>query len=167
MRTTDSSTSRAATIMRSASSSMITNRYGYGSILRSLPGGGITLPARTALLKSSIWRKPNVAKSSYRRSISRTTQVSASAAFLGLVIIGVIKCGIFSYAVSSTRLGSIRTSRTSSGVDRIKMETIMALIIEDLPAPVAPATNKCGILAKFAQTKLPSTSLPSATNIGW
>ena len=47
-----------------------------------------------------------------------------------------------SYAVSSTRFGSIRTRRTSSGVARIKIEVIMALIIEDLPAPVAPATNK-------------------------
>ena len=77
-----------------------------------------------------------------------------------------MRWGIPSYAVSSTRLGSMRTKRTSSGVDLIKIEVIMALIIEDLPAPVAPATNKCGILARFAQTKLPSTSLPSATNIG-
>ena len=42
----------------------------------------------------------------------------------------------------------------------------MALIIDDFPEPVAPATNRCGIFAKFAHTKLPSTSLPSATNIG-
>ena len=94
MRTTDSSTSRAATIIKSASSSMITSKYGYGSTTRSLPGGAMTFPARTALLKSSICLKPKVERSSYRRSISRTTQVRASAAFLGLVIIGVIKCGI-------------------------------------------------------------------------
>ena len=48
----------------------------------------------------------------------------------------------------------------------IKIETTSELIIEDLPAPVAPATNKCGILAKLAQMKFPSTSLPSAITIG-
>ena len=68
--------------------------------------------------------------------------------------------------MSSTRFGSIITSRTSSGVERISIETTSELIIEDLPAPVAPATNKCGILARFAQIKLPSTSLPSAITIG-
>ena len=39
--------------------------------------------------------------------------------------------------------------------------------MEDLPAPVAPATNKCGIFARFAHTNKPSTSLPNAINIGW
>ena len=32
----------------------------------------------------------------------------------------------------------------------------------DLPEPVAPATSRCGILARLATTKPPSTSLPSA-----
>ena len=50
MRTTASSTSRGATIMRSASSSTITIRYGYGRITRSLPGGGLICPARTLRL---------------------------------------------------------------------------------------------------------------------
>ena len=58
------------------------------------------------------------------------------------------------------------TRRTSSGVARIKIETTNELIIEDLPAPVAPATNKCGIFARFAHRKDPSTSLPKAINIG-
>ncbi len=39
--------------------------------------------------------------------------------------------------------------------------------VDDLPAPVAPATSRCGILARFAQIKLPSTSLPRAITIGW
>ena len=81
-------------------------------------------------------------------------------------MIGVIRCGIPSYALSSTRLGSIKTNRTSSGVARIKIDVIIALIIDDLPAPVAPATKRCGIFARFAQTKFPSTSLPSATSMG-
>jgi hypothetical protein len=93
IRTIESSTSRGLTIIRSASSSTITRRYGYGASLRSLPGGTVTLPALTALLKSSMWRKPNAARSSYRMSISRTTHWRASAAFFGLVMIGVIRCG--------------------------------------------------------------------------
>ena len=94
MRWIDASTSRGATIMRSASSSTTTSRYGYGAILRSEPGRGLTLPARTAALKSSTCLKPNIDRSSYRASISRTTHSRASAAFLGLVMIGVMRCGI-------------------------------------------------------------------------
>ena len=58
MRTIESSTSRGATIIRSASSSTITSRYGYGVSTRSEPSSGFTAPARTALLKSSTCRKP-------------------------------------------------------------------------------------------------------------
>ena len=36
----------------------------------------------------------------------------------------------------------------------------------DLPEPVAPATSKCGILARLATTKPPSTSLPRPMTIG-
>ena len=64
IRTTDSSTSFAATIIKSASSSIITSRYGYGSTVRSLPSGTTTFPALTALLKSSICLNPNVERSS-------------------------------------------------------------------------------------------------------
>jgi hypothetical protein len=64
IRTIESSTSRGATIIRSASSSTTTSRNGYGVRTRSLPGGGVTLPALTALLKSSTCRKPNAARSS-------------------------------------------------------------------------------------------------------
>ena len=42
MRTIESSTSRGATIIRSASSSTITSRYGYGANTRSDPGGSFT-----------------------------------------------------------------------------------------------------------------------------
>ena len=72
-----------------------------------------------------------------------------------------------SYAVSSTRLGSMRTMRTSSGVDRISTDAISELMQDDLPDPVAPATRTCGIFARLAQTKPPSTSLPRPTIIGW
>ena len=36
----------------------------------------------------------------------------------------------------------------------------MALIPTDLPDPVVPATNTCGILAKSATMGLPTMSLP-------
>ncbi len=100
-------------------------------------------------------------------SISRTTHCSASAAFFGLVMIGVIRCGTPSYAVSSTRLGSMSTMRTSSGVERMSTLVISVFMQPDLPAPVAPATRMCGIFARLPQTKPPSTSLPRPTSIGW
>src|SRR6478735_5131045 len=57
--------------------------------------------------------------------------------------------------------------RTSSGVERIRIEVIIELMKLDLPDPVAPATSRCGIFARLATTKPPSTSLPSPTTIGW
>ena len=54
-----------------------------------------------------------------------------------------------------------------SGFGPDNIEVTKELMQEDFPAPVAPAIKMCGILARFAQTKLPSTSFPSATNIGW
>ncbi|CAB4990862.1 unannotated protein [freshwater metagenome] len=45
-------------------------------------------------------------------------------------------------------------------------EVMSELMQLDLPAPVAPATRMWGIFARFAQTKPPSTSLPSAATIG-
>ena len=57
-----------------------------------------------------------------------------------------------SYAVSSTRLGSTSTIRTSSGVARTMTEVIRQLMQDDLPEPVAPATRTCGIFARLAMT---------------
>ena len=57
-----------------------------------------------------------------------------------------------SYAVSSTRLGSTSTIRTSSGVARTMTEVIRQLMQDDLPEPVAPATSMCGIFARLAIT---------------
>ena len=61
------------------------------------------------------------------------------------VITGDNKCGTSLYGVNSTFLGSIKTNFTSSGFVRIKTEEIIALTQTDLPLPVAPAINKCGI----------------------
>ena len=81
-------------------------------------------------------------------------------------MIGVIRCGMPSYAVSSTRFGSIMIMRTSSGVDRIRIDATIELTKLDLPDPVAPATSRCGIFARLATTNPPSTSLPSPITIG-
>ena len=71
-----------------------------------------------------------------------------------------------SYGVSSTILGSMRIIRTSSGVARESSETSIELTKLDLPEPVEPATSRCGILARLAQRKWPSMSLPSPITIG-
>ena len=44
---------------------------------------------------------------------------------------------------------------------------IIELMKLDFPEPVAPATSRCGIFARLATTKPPSTSLPSPATIGW
>ena len=54
--------------------------------------------------------------------------------------------------LSSTRLGSTRIIRTSSGVARVSTEVIRPLMHTDLPDPVAPAISMCGILARLATT---------------
>ena len=81
-------------------------------------------------------------------------------------MMGVIRCGIPSYGVSSTIFGSIRIIRTSSGVARASSDTNIEFTKLDLPEPVEPATSKCGILVRFAVTKLPSMSLPSPITMG-
>ncbi len=102
----------------------------------------------------------------YRASISRTRFCSAVAAIFGLVITGVSRCGIDSYGVSSTCLGSTSTMRTSCGVAESRMLESMPLMQADLPAPVVPATSRCGILARSTKIDSPSTSLPSQTLSG-
>ena len=71
-------------------------------------------------------------------------------AFAGSVMTGVNKCGIPLYMENSSIFGSIRINLHSSGVMRYNKERIIALTPTDLPEPVVPATNKCGILAKSA-----------------
>ena len=100
-------------------------------------------------------------------SISFTTHCSASAAFLGFVMMGVIRCGTPAYEVSSTRFGSISTMRTSDGLACISRLVIIELTKLDLPEPVEPATRRCGIFARFARTYPPPTSLPTPIVIGW
>ena len=49
---------------------------------------------------------------------------------------------------------------------RCSSETSMEFTKLDLPEPVAPATSRCGVLARLAVTKPPSTSLPSPMTSG-
>ena len=53
-------------------------------------------------------------------------------------------------------------SLTSDGSALYKMLMISVLIHTDLPEPVAPAINKCGILAISVIMRLPAISLPTA-----
>jgi len=54
------------------------------------------------------------------------------------------------YGKSSTFFGSIITSFTCEGCFLYSKDMMMELIPTDLPCPVAPATSKCGILARSA-----------------
>jgi hypothetical protein len=81
-------------------------------------------------------------------------------------MIGVIRCGMPSYGVSSTIFGSMRIIRTSSGVARASSDTSIELTNDDLPEPVEPATSRCGIFVRFAVTMWPSMSLPRPITIG-
>ena len=89
------------------------------------------------------------------------------AAFLGLVTTWVSRCGIWLYWVSSTRLGSIRIMRTCSGVERIRIDVMIELMHDDLPAPVWPAMSRWGMVARFISTEVPEMSRPTPTSSGW
>ena len=56
--------------------------------------------------------------------------------------------------------------RASAGVRRKRIEQIIALSPADLPAPVAPATRRCGIDARSATAGWPIASRPSARASG-
>ena len=47
------------------------------------------------------------------------------------------------------------------------IDVIIELMKEDFPAPVAPATRRCGIFARLATTYWPRTFLPTPTVRGW
>jgi hypothetical protein len=64
-------------------------------------------------------------------------------------------------------LGSIRIILTSSGVALASSDTSIELTKLDFPEPVEPATKRCGILARLAEMKSPSMSLPSPITNGW
>ena len=57
-------------------------------------------------------------------------------------------------------------SFTSSGSARYKILIIIVLIQTDLPEPVAPAINRCGIFAMSAIMTFPAISFPAAKAIG-
>ena len=57
--------------------------------------------------------------------------------------------------------------RSTSGVVRIRIEAIMALMHDDLPAPVAPAMSRWGMVARSSITARPLMSRPTATSRGW
>ena len=56
--------------------------------------------------------------------------------------------------------------RTWSGVERMRIDVMSELMQLDLPAPVAPAMSRCGIVARFIITAWPAMSRPMATSSG-
>ena len=107
-----SSTSPGATIIRSASSSMIITICGSFSIGGSMPS---LFFLTTTSLYPFILRTCIAANFLYLSVISLTAQLSAPAAFLGSVTTGNSKCGIPLYTLNSTTFGSTIISLTSSG----------------------------------------------------
>ena len=95
-------------------------------------------------------RTPASEKVSYRRSISRHNARSTPGASLASLITGHIRCGMRSNSVSSTRLGSIITKRTSFGVLRISSDVIRLAKPMDLPLFVAPPMSRWGIRVRSA-----------------
>ena len=149
----DSSTSLAAIIMRSASSSM--KMTTWGSVRAPSRWSTALYPARS--------RTPVSENSRYRRSISMTAHCSAPAAFLGSVTTGTYRWGISLYTTNSTILGSIMIMRTSWGDALYSRLRIMELTHTDLPEPVVPAMSTWGIFAILPTMTLPAMSLPMAT----
>src|SRR5699024_9307134 len=115
-----------------------------------------------SLLKVLMSRTLLSANIRYRRSISATAELSAPAAFLGSVITGISRWGMPLYSASSTTLGSIRISLTSSGPERNTRLMMMLLTHTDLPLPVLPAMSRWGILHRSATWATPAMSLPRA-----
>ena len=66
------------------------------------------------------------------------------------------------YSASSTTLGSISSSFTSSGLERNSRLMMMLFTHTDLPLPVLPAMSRWGILHRSATCATPAMSLPSA-----
>ena len=150
----DSSTSFAATIIKSASSSIII------TICGNLP---ISPSFSTAWLYPFKSLTPFSAKRLYLLSISWTAQAKAPAAFLGSVTTGINRWGIPLYTESSTTFGSTITSLTSLGLALYIILVIIVFIQTDFPEPVEPAIRTCGIFAIFPITTFPATSFPNAT----
>ncbi len=67
------------------------------------------------------------------------------------------------YAPSSSRFGSMKMKRTSSGVARYRMEVIMVFKPTLLPEPVAPATRRWGIFIRSVRKTSPLIRLPRAS----
>ena len=114
-------------------------------------------------MKLSRLRTPTSANCLYRRSISCIAQRNEDKILSVSTMTGVNKCGIPLYPIISTRLGSIRIRRTSAGVVRNSKLQIQALRSTDLPDPVVPAINTCGIFAISPTSGFPDTSNPNAT----
>ena len=95
-----------------------------------------------------MFRTPARARKPYRSSILSQAQARSDSAFFMSVTTGCIRCGIFLNCESSTILGSIRISLTSSGRLVIRIDRIIAFRQTDLPVPVRPAISRWGMSAR-------------------
>ena len=120
----------------------------------------------TFRLYSVMFLTPAWWNSLYLFSMISTMLFKALAASEVSLITGPIRCGIFSYGVNSTFLGSISNSLTSSGVVLNNRVVMMELMHTDFPEPVEPAISICGSLLISAYTLSPERSLPKATVSG-
>ena len=152
----ESSTSFAATIIKSANSSIIINICG-------------NFPTPSSFSINALYPfkslTPFCANKLYLLSISCTAHANAPAAFLGSVTTGINKCGIPLYTDNSTTFGSTITSFTSLGFALYIILVIIVFIQTLFPEPVEPAINVCGIFAISAIATFPATSFPNATLI--
>jgi hypothetical protein len=60
----------------------------------------------------------------------------------------------------------MRIMRTSSGVERSRIDVRIVLMQPDFPDPVVPAMRMCGMRARSVQTAVPEMSFPSHTESG-
>ena len=147
-----SSTSLAATIIKSANSSIIITICGKRGSPAFSAASLYPFMSLTFLLANKL----------YLFTISCTAHASAPAAFLGSVTTGINKCGIPLYTDNSTTFGSTISNFTSLGFALYKMLVISVFIQTDFPEPVLPAISKWGIFAISVTTASPPTSFPNA-----
>ena len=152
-----SSTACGETIIRSASSSITTSRYGSGSSParpeRAVRLGQVARADDRQALVAALHLGDDV-RGAPRTPPSGSRRPASAGA------------GSTRRSSSSIRFGSIRIIRTSSGVARSRIDVRSVLMQPDLPEPVVPAIRRCGIRARSVQTALPEMSLPSQTESG-
>ena len=143
------STSYGAAIIRSASSSMITTQYG------SLCAGARALVVGLDVAHADLGEAAVAAVHLVDDRLQRAHDLVHIDDDLGERQVRDAR----SYVVSSTRFGSMRTRRSSSGVLCSSRPAMIELMQTLLPLPVAPAISRCGIFAEVRRDRLARDAL--------